>query len=143
MQVLCHMRNDFSVGGVVTDDAGRVALICTRSLAGGLVWGLPKGHPKPGEHPLAAARREVEEETGLQVEVSSPEPAARIDYWFMAKDGERVHKRVDFYRMLAVGGDPAGHDDEVEEVAVLEPGEARDRLTYANERTALDEALAS
>ena len=126
----------------MTDDAGRVALIRTRSLAGAQVWGLPKGHPKPGEHPLAAARREVEEETGLQVEIVSPEPAARIDYWFMAKDGERVHKRVDFYRMHAIGGDTTRHDDEVEEVAVLEPGAARDRLTYANERTALTEALA-
>ena len=28
-------------------------------------WDFPKGEVEPGEHPLAAARREVEEETGL------------------------------------------------------------------------------
>ncbi len=136
------MRNDFSVGGVVTDPDGRVALIRTTSLKGALVWGLPKGHPHVGEDPLAAATREVQEETGLQVIVPIPEPAARIDYWFVAKDGVRVHKRVDFYRMEAVGGDPSHHDDEVEEVALLDPTEARARLTYENERAVLDSALA-
>ncbi len=135
------MRNDFSVGGIVTDQDGRVALIRTTSLKGALVWGLPKGHPKPGEASLDAAIREVQEETGLEVQVPVPQPAARIDYWFVARDGVRVHKRVDFYRMVSIGGDPDAHDDEVDEVALLRPVEAGARLTYTNERTALDEAL--
>ena len=135
------MRNDFSVGGVVTDSSGRVALIRTTNLKGDPVWGLPKGHPKAGELPLAAALREVCEETGLEVTASSDTPAAGIDYWFVANDGERVHKRVDFYRMEAVGGDPGDHDDEVEEVALLDPTEARTRLTYGNEQSVLDTAL--
>lgn len=135
------MRNDFSVGGVVTDSGGRVALIRTTNLKGAAVWGLPKGHLKPGELPLDAALREVREETGLEVTAASDKPAAGIDYWFVAKDGERVHKRVDFYRMEAVGGDPSGHDDEVEEVAMLDPAAARARLTYGNEQSVLDTAL--
>ena len=135
------MRNDFSVGGVVTDAGGRVALIRTTNLKGDQVWGLPKGHPKAGELPLAAALREVREETGLDVTPAGDEPAAGIDYWFVAKDGERVHKRVDFYRMEAVGGNPADHDDEVEEVALLDPIAARARLTYGNEQGVLDDAL--
>jgi len=53
------MPTDFSVGGVVTDPNGRVALIRTTSLKGDLVWGLPKGHPKVGEAALAAAVREA------------------------------------------------------------------------------------
>ena len=136
------MRTDFSVGGVVTDPDGRVALIRTTSLKGALVWGLPKGHPKAGEAALAAAVREVQEETGLRVIVTIPEPAAGINYSFVGKDGERVHKRVDFYRMDAVGGDPSDHDNEVDQVALLDPIEARARLTYENERAALDSALA-
>jgi 8-oxo-dGTP diphosphatase len=135
------MRNDFSVGGVVTDSNGRVALIRTTNLQGDPVWGLPKGHPKKGENPLAAALREVHEETGLVVTAGGAEPATGIDYWFVAKDGARVHKRVDFYRMHAVGGDPSDHDDEVQEVALLEPAEARARLTYRNERSVLDDTL--
>jgi 8-oxo-dGTP pyrophosphatase MutT (NUDIX family) len=135
------MRNDFSVGGVVTDPEGRVALIRTTNLAGAVVWGLPKGHPKKGESDLEAARREVEEETGLLVAFHEPLVMARIEYWFAARDGERVHKRVDFYRMQAVGGSPADHDDEVEEVALLDRSAARAALTYENEQTALDEVL--
>jgi 8-oxo-dGTP pyrophosphatase MutT (NUDIX family) len=136
------MRNDFSVGGVVTDPAGRVALIRTTSLSGAAVWGLPKGHPKAGETGLEAAKREVEEETGLTVEFHEPLVKAQIDYWFVATDGERVHKRVDFYRMEAVGGSPDDHDDEVEEVALLDPEAARATVTYENERAVLAEVLA-
>ena len=136
------MRNDFSVGGVVTDQEGRVALIRTTNLRGDPVWGLPKGHPKKGEAPLAAAIREVEEETGLIVEAPAADPASSIDYWFVGRDGVRVHKRVDFYRMHALGGDPALHDDEVEEVTVLPPAKALALLTYDNERAALAAALA-
>ena len=136
------MRNDFSVGGVVTDRDGRVALIRTINLKGDPVWGLPKGHPKQGEGALAAAVREVQEETGLIVDAPTPSPASSIEYWFVARDGVRVHKRVDFYRMQAIGGHPSLYDDEVEEVALLLPSEARARLTYDNERAALDAALA-
>lgn len=136
------MRNDFSVGGVVIDPQGRVALIRTVNLKGNHVWGLPKGHPKAGEPPVAAAVREVQEETGLEVHVPSDAPVASIDYWFVAPDGETVHKRVEFFRMDAVGGDPANHDDEVDEVALLPPSEARRRLSHDNERAVLDQALA-
>lgn len=136
------MRNDFSVGGVVTDQEGRVALIRTTNLGGDPVWGLPKGHPKKDEAAPAAAVREVQEETGLIVEAPAAGPVSSIDYWFVARDGVRVHKRVDFYRMQAIGGDPALHDDEVEEVALLSPEEGRALLTYDNERAALDAALA-
>ncbi len=52
-----------------------------------------------------------------------------------------THKRVDFYRMEAVGGNPDDHDDEVEEVALLDPIAARARLTYGNEQGVLDDAL--
>ncbi|MGC9669157.1 NUDIX domain-containing protein [Planosporangium sp. 12N6] len=54
-------------------------------------WGLPGGHVEPGEEPAAAARRELGEETGLQVHgemalfrhVTYPsrlDPALRIDW---------------------------------------------------------------
>ena len=38
-------------------------------------WTLPKGHIEPGEHPLVAAVREVNEETGLAVRLGPPLPA--------------------------------------------------------------------
>ena len=102
------MRSDFSAGGVVTDAAGRVAIIRTTSAIGDQVWGLPKGHLKKDEDALAAAVRETQEETGLIVRLTATEPAGSIEYSFIARDGQRVEKRVDFYRMEAVGGTRRG-----------------------------------
>jgi ADP-ribose pyrophosphatase YjhB (NUDIX family) len=135
------MRNDFSAGGVVTDAAGRVALIRRTGPDGEPVWGLPKGHLKNGETAPLAAVRETQEETGLLVQAHAGGPAGSIEYSFVSEDGERIYKRVDFYRMEAVGGDPARHDDEVDEVALLTVAEAVERLTFANERRLLDDIL--
>jgi len=75
--------------GVCRDDAGRVLLVraSPRSHNHG-AWFLPGGGVEHGEHPAAAAVREVEEETGLQVAIERlrdvvtdverlPEPALR------------------------------------------------------------------
>ena len=133
------MRNDFSVGGVVLDDRGRVALIRTTDASGAAVWGFPKGHPKRSETPVETAKREVREETGLEVELDADHPLRTITYFFEGGDGQRVHKRVDFYLMRSTGGDISDHDHEVEEVVLLAPEEARERLTYENEQVLLDD----
>ncbi len=136
------VRDEYSVGGVAVDAAGKVAVIRTRNLRGEQVWALPKGRPEPGEAPLAAALREVAEETGRAVTAAADEPVYRADYWYTARDGDRVHKRVDWFLMTVTGATGDGPDPiEVEEVALLTPTEALDVLTYAGERRALSEAL--
>jgi 8-oxo-dGTP pyrophosphatase MutT (NUDIX family) len=50
-------------GGIVLGDRGTIAMIRNRGGSG--AWLFPKGHVEPGESDEAAARREVEEETGL------------------------------------------------------------------------------
>lgn len=55
------MRKTHSAGGVVTNSEGEVLVVSQR----GTSWSLPKGHIDPGENPLAAARREIHEESGI------------------------------------------------------------------------------
>lgn len=49
-------------GGIVLGDRGTLALVRTKEGAG---WTFPKGHIEEGETDEEAARREIEEETGL------------------------------------------------------------------------------
>lgn len=51
-----------SAGGVVLNEAGLVLVVKQR----GDTWSLPKGHRESGEDLLAAARREIYEESGVQ-----------------------------------------------------------------------------
>ena len=56
---------EYSAGGLVFDDHGRVAIIARHSRSGHLEWCLPKGHIEKGETPQQTAVREVHEETGI------------------------------------------------------------------------------
>jgi ADP-ribose pyrophosphatase YjhB (NUDIX family) len=56
------VRVSESAGGVVVDPAGRVLVVNQN----GNSWSLPKGHVDAGEGPVAAARREIYEESGVK-----------------------------------------------------------------------------
>ena len=121
---------EFSAGGVVLDAQGRVLLIRARDLRGQPVWTLPKGALTKGETSADAALREVREETGYRCEVVRELDA--VTYWFQ-RDGRRIKKTVRWFLMrpLEKAGD---HDQEVDEVAWLEPDEALRRLRYDSDR---------
>jgi 8-oxo-dGTP pyrophosphatase MutT (NUDIX family) len=119
----------FSAGGLVVDDGGRILLIRARDLRNQPVWTLPKGTLNPGETSADAALREVREETGYACEVVRELEA--VTYWFQ-RDGQRIRKTVRWYLMRPVEkvGD---HDHEVDEVAWADRAEARARLRYASD----------
>lgn len=50
-----------SAGGLVINKIRRVLVVNQR----GTSWSLPKGHIEPGEDKLTAAKREIEEESGI------------------------------------------------------------------------------
>ena len=56
------MKKTHSAGGVVTNGEGKVLVVSQR----GTSWSLPKGHIDPGENALAAAKREIYEESGIR-----------------------------------------------------------------------------
>jgi ADP-ribose pyrophosphatase YjhB (NUDIX family) len=59
------------VGAVVHDAAGRLLLVRRANDPGRGQWSLPGGRVEPGESDADAVARELQEETGLEVRVSS------------------------------------------------------------------------
>src|SRR5260370_6106043 len=62
-----------AAGGIVLGEGSRPRIAIVR-LRRDKSWVLPKGKLYPGEHALAAARREVLEETGHEVSVHANRP---------------------------------------------------------------------
>ncbi len=56
------MKQTESAGGVVINQKGEVLVVSQH----GKSWSLPKGHLDPGEDALAAAKREIYEESGIR-----------------------------------------------------------------------------
>ena len=89
-------------------------------------WSLPKGKLEPGEHPVAAAVRECDEETGYTPLLSSPLPTQE---YLVAGMPKAVH----YWRATVADEDGFAPDDEVDEVRWSPVATAADSLTYPNE----------
>lgn len=120
-----------SVGTVVRDPAGRVLLVSNTWSEG---WIVPGGLAKPGESLPAAARREVREETGVDVDVGDPAEFRRqrlqnadgtdeVTMWFVGFLGRTAEDAPD------VDADPDERDDAIEQVGWFEtvPDDCADR----------------
>lgn len=99
-------------------------------------WSLPKGKLDPGESAVAAAVREVEEETGVHAAPIDELP--ELTYTVAAGP-----KRVRWFTMRFLSGDPADRppDEEVDVARWVELQEAVDLLTYAHDVALLRHAV--
>ncbi|NUQ88774.1 MAG: NUDIX hydrolase [Glycomyces artemisiae] len=99
-------------------------------------WTFPKGKLKRGEHLLAAAQREVFEETGIRPVLGRPLAPSfydkegrlkRVDYWCAtpASDGEAVDEAVD--------------PREVDDLEWIPLDRVADRLTYERDQPVLED----
>jgi len=125
---------EYSAGGLVFDERGRVAIIARHSRSGHLEWCLPKGHIEKGETPQQTAVREVHEETGILGEVVGS--IATIDYWFTGTS-QRVHKLVHHFALRQIGGEltvEGDPDHEAEDAIWVNFDDLDDVLSYPNER---------
>ena len=134
------IQHDVSAGGVIvrcTPDARLEVVICRRNTTG--LWALPKGTPEPGETREDTARREVQEETGLQVAILANLGSVR--YQFTRE--EVLHdKEVFHYLMEPIGGSLDDHDGEFESVEWMPLDAATlGRMTYDTDVEILNRAI--
>ncbi|MGA7488863.1 MAG: NUDIX domain-containing protein [Xanthobacteraceae bacterium] len=115
-----------AAGGIVLREGGRPRIAVVR-LRRDKSWVLPKGKLYPGERALAAARREVLEETGHEVSVHG-----FLGSMLYAIDG-RI-KIVQFWHMHAVGGPMREPMRDVRAVKWLSLKQAIETLTRAHEK---------
>ncbi|WP_327005856.1 NUDIX hydrolase [Dactylosporangium sp. NBC_01737] len=92
-------------------------------------WSLPKGKVDPGEHELAAAVREVHEETLVH-----GVPQARLPSIRYLTGAPGVEKTVEFWSMRALVWQQRPADDEIEEARWVPAAQAPALLSYAHDR---------
>ena len=135
------IRDQVSAGGVAfREHRGQVEVVLV-SVGPQRRWQLPKGLVDKGEEPEATAVREAREEAGVTTEVVTL--IETIEYWYAGLDkGERVrfHKRVHFYLLRYLSGDPSDHDWEVNEARWVPIDEAVGQLAFDNERRVTESA---
>ena len=98
-------------------------------------WSLPKGKLDPEERPEVAAVRETFEETGVTCVLGPSLGQRRYEV-----DG--VPKRVRYWRATVADSVEREPDGEVDDVRWLGPAEARELLTYPEDRDLVTDALA-
>ena len=135
-------KKEISAGGIVYRDVdgARLWLITQHSQHKG--WCFPKGHvgdEDENETVETAALREVREEGGVVTKIVDEVPIV-IEYSYRSGI-DVVDKKVSFFLMEYVSGDPKDHDWEVSEAKFISKSEVMKTLTYDDEKKAFDQIL--
>ncbi len=104
-------------------------------------WGFPKGKRKPGEAIEMTALREIEEETGLQVELLALVGISEYDY-ISYKKRKRRHKSIRFFLAYPFAGELTSKNGGYKQVIWAPIDEAYRILTYAADQEILRHAQA-
>ena len=126
-----------TANGLVVDDRGRVLLARRAVEPDRGKWDLLGGFLEEGEHPIDGVRRELHEETGLEVEPTEF-LCATIDYYGSGDDARATLNLTWVARVVSGNAAPA---DDVDELRWFEP----DALPTAEELafTSIPEVLSA
>ncbi len=91
-------------------------------------WSYPKGHMEGNETELETAHREIQEETGLLVEI---DPSFRQVVRYSPKPG--VIKDVVFFISVPIGGKEQAQLSEIRQIKWFPFEEAKKLVTFAND----------
>lgn len=105
-----YAHSSVSASALVVDEAGRLLLARRARAPYQGKWDLPGGFVNEGEHPLDTIRRELREETGLEVE-----PEVFVGVWMdrYSEDGGGAHT-LNLYWTARAKGEPVAADDVLE-----------------------------
>jgi 8-oxo-dGTP diphosphatase len=118
-----------TASALVLDDDGRVLLARRGTEPGAGLWDLLGGFVEEGEEPLAALRREVAEETALEIEP--------LEYFggYADRYGEDGIYTLNFYWTARITGGELALDAELAAVAWFGPDELPDPSEFAFRNT--------
>lgn len=119
-----------AAGGVIWRPAGGRVEVCLVHRPRYDDWSLPKGKLTSHEHPLAAAVREVVEETGVRAQPQLRLPSVR--YW---RNGQP--KVVDYWAMRTLSTSEFAPNSEVDGVRWMSPTTAARTVTYPHDAQVL------
>jgi ADP-ribose pyrophosphatase YjhB (NUDIX family) len=122
--VACVRR--MAVGAVILNEKGEVLLVRNRG-HGRAHWSLPKGSCEEGESVMQTLKREVREETGLDVEAVE---LAFVTEWFVVG---RQEWYLQFYFHARIVGGILGvqeEDEDVTQVQWVAPKQIRQYMNY-------------
>ena len=130
------MRQEKSCGALcfLEDEAGRRVLLVKHRVGGH--WAFPKGHVESGESEEQTARREVREETGVEIEIL---PGYRETNHYSPCRG--VMKEVVYFRARALSGETRPQPEEIRIAKFVSIPEAMALLTYDADRRLLEKAV--
>lgn len=94
-------RNERTAGGIVLGDSGTIAMVSRRPGQ----WLFPKGHIEDGESDEDAARREIQEETGL-TDLEFIDDLGEYERFGIREDGTDDTERMKSIRMFLFAAVP-------------------------------------
>lgn len=116
-----------SCGAIIFDDD---KVLILQQAAGH--WGFPKGHVENDETEVETAKREIKEETNLDVEINE-----NFRYAEKYSPAEGVEKEVIYFIAKKIGGEINPQEEEVQKIEWLSYDEALERLTFNNSKELL------